>query len=272
MGSWTLDDIAWNEFDRDRVDPDLLPLIKAASVVEGNGADYARYLCNIFHDDPVFCDLARIWASEEIQHAKALGRWAELADPDFDHDAACARFSDGFRVDLTAKESVRGSRSGELVARCIVETGTSTYYTALSEATREPVLASICCHIAADEFRHYKLFYTTLKRYLTVEGLGRWGRLRVTWSRLAESEDDELAYSYYAANGGASHYDRHQAKRAYAARAYAVFRRHHIERGISMVLKAAGLPPQGRVSRVTSQLAWWGMQARLGTQLSRRQA
>ncbi len=172
MGHWTLDDIPWRRFDPDKVDPDIVRIVKAASLVEQNGADYAHYLCNVFADDPGFQTVVRRWGAEETQHGQALGRWATLADPRFDHAAACARFSAGFRVPLEAKASVRGSRAGELVARCIVETGTSSYYTALGEAVAEPVLRDICHRIAADELRHYKLFYTHLSAISNARGWG----------------------------------------------------------------------------------------------------
>jgi rubrerythrin len=262
MGSWTLDDIPWERFDRAKVDPDLLRIIKAASLVEQNGADYARYLCSVFHDDPDFQAVARRWGAEEIQHGEALGRWAMLADPGFDHAEACRRFTAGFRVDLDAPRSVRGSRSGELVARCIVETGTSSYYTALAEAAAEPVLQAICRRIAADELRHYKLFYTHLKRYLAAERVGFWRRLYVAAGRIGESEDDELAFAYHAANEDAAPYDRRRAAAAHARRAYAVCRRHHVERGIAMVFKAVGLKPQTLLNRWTARLAWWGIRRR----------
>ena len=174
MAGWTLDDIPWHRFDPSKVDPGLLRLVKAASLVEPNGADYAHYLCNVFADDPAFQAAARRWGGEEIQHGQALGRWAELADPGFDHEAARRRFTEGFRVELDAARSVRGSRAGELVARCIVETGTSSYYSALGEAAEEPVLKAICARIAADEIRHYRLFHDHLERYLAREGLGFW--------------------------------------------------------------------------------------------------
>ena len=123
-----------------------------------------------------------------------------LADPTFDFDAGFKRFTDGFKIATDSKASIRGSRSGELVARCIVETGTSSYYAALKDATAEPVLKEICRNIAADELRHYKLFYDHLRRYLETEKIGRWKRVAVVLSRVRESEDDELAYAYYAAN------------------------------------------------------------------------
>jgi rubrerythrin len=262
MGSWTLDDIPWERFDRSKVDPEILRIVKAASLVEQNGGDYAVYLCNVFADDADFQAVARRWGVEEIQHGQALGRWATMADPEFDHDAASARFTAGFRVPLDAAQSVRGSRAGELVARCIVETGTSSYYTALAEATSEPVLKAICQHIAADELRHYKLFYTHLRRYLAADRIGIWGRLKVALGRIAESEDDELAYAYYAANENGAPYDRRRSANAYARRAYAVYRWHHVERGLAMVFKVVGLKPHGWLNLVLARIAWWGMRRR----------
>ncbi|MBV9522473.1 MAG: ferritin-like domain-containing protein [Alphaproteobacteria bacterium] len=262
MGSWTLEDIAWDRFEPRKVDPGLVAIVKAASLVEHNGADYAQYLCKVFEGDAAFQEVARRWGAEEIQHGDALGRWAALADPTFDFSAACRRFSAGFRLDLDAARSVRGSRSGELIARCVVETGTSSYYTALAEATQEPVLRQICQRIAADEFRHYKLFYATLQRYRATEKLGFLRRLRIAAGRIAETEDDELAYAYHAANDGAAPYDRRRCSAAYARRAFAVYRPHHVERGMAMVFKAVGLTPNGRINRIATRAACWVLRRR----------
>ena len=150
-----------------------------------------------------------------------------------------------------------------MIARCVVETGTSSYYTALAEASREPVLREICQRIAADEFRHYKLFYETLKRYQAIERLGVWGRLRIAAGRIVETDDDELAYAYYAANENAAPYNRRRYSKAYARRAYAVYRPHHIERGIGMVLKAVGLKANGQASRWVTRAAWWIIRTRI---------
>ena len=255
--AWTLNDIPWGSFDAAKVDPDMLRVVKAASLVEANGGDYATYLCNVFGDDPAFQQAARHWAAEEVQHGRALARWAALADPGFDFEASFKRFTEGYSLPLDAVHSVRGSRSGELVARCIVEVGTSSYYTALREAAEEPVLREICRRIAADELRHYKLFYDHLKRYLAKEKVGRARRLLVVLGRMGESEDDELAYAYYAANGGAEAYDRRRWARAYLARAYGFYRRHHIDRVVAMSLKAAGLNPRSPLAGWIARLGYW---------------
>jgi hypothetical protein len=268
MGSWTLDDIPWEHFDATRLDPEIVRIVKAASLVEYNGAAYAGHLCRVFADDPLFQDSARQWGEEEVQHGAALARWAALADPGFDFVVAFARFQTGYRIDLDKAVSRRGSRAGEMLARCIVETGTSSYYTALREAAAEPVLREICRHIAADELRHYRLFYKNLRACLAAEKLGRWARLKIALGRLAESEDDELAYAYYAANEADTAndrgYDRRRCCRAYARRAFALYRPHHVERGVAMILKAIGLTPNGRLGRVISRLAWRAMRYRAG--------
>ena len=254
---WTLADIPWERFDSAKVDADILKVVKAAAMVEHNGGDYGTYLCNVFADDPEFKAVAASWAQEEIQHGQALAQWAERADPSFNFEACFKRFADGYKIPLHAKASVRGSRAGELVARCIVETGTSSYYTALMEAADEPVLKEICRNIAADEHRHYKLFYDHLRRYLKLEGIGRVRRLLVALGRLRESEDDELAYAYFAATApGGAVYDRKQFSKAYARRAFGFYRPRHVERGVAMALKAAGLKANGRLHAFLSRLGY----------------
>ncbi len=263
MGNWTLDSIAWDRFDASKVDSGILRNIKAAAMVERNGGDYRTYLNRVFADDPVVVEDVDRWALEEIQHGMALGRWAQLADPGWDFDAAFERFRKGYQLPLDATASVRGSQAGEMLARCIVETGTSSYYSALKDAAAEPVPKQICAKIAADEFRHYKLFYDHLRRCLERDQLSKFSRLRIGWGRLAESDDDELAYAYFAANEpeGAV-YDRKRAMEAYARRAYPLYRPTHVQRAMAMVLKAVGLEPQGRLNSVLTRLGLWFLRRR----------
>jgi rubrerythrin len=260
---WKIADLPWDQFDASRVDPEILKIIKAAALVEYNAHDYARYLCNVFPDDPAFQQAAKDWSVEEVQHGEALGLWAERADPSFNFQGAVARYTAGYRVNVDAGHSVRGSHAGELIARCIVETGTSSYYTALADATEEPVLKQICRHIAADELRHYKLFYDHLKRYLEREGLSRLERLKISLSRMQESEDDELAYAYFAANAAADAvYDRPAYTSAYMIRAYPFYRPQHVERVVAMVFKACGFKPHTAWQGVANRVAWWLMQTK----------
>lgn len=259
---WTLDDIPWAQFDPTKVDPELLRAIKAAALVEHNADDYVTYLCNVFADDPDFVAAARQWGAEEVQHGQALARWAQLADPDFDPALALQRFTEGYRLPLEATQSVRGSRNGELVARCVVECGTSSFYSAIRDAAAEPVLRAVAARIAADEFRHFKLFYDHLQRYQKTRPMGRLRRLLIALTRMREASDDELAMAYWCGNGCRDGYSRSAQSAAYELHASRVYRFGHIQRGLGMALKACGMDPQGWFSRRFAGLVWYLLQRR----------
>lgn len=260
---WSADDIAWDRFDPGLVDADVLRVVKAAAMVERNAADYTVYLKRVFRDDPGFIVRLDQWRADEIRHGDTLGRYAELADPGFDFAVRFKRFTDGYRIPVHAETSVRGSVTGELLARCIVETGTSSFYSAIRDASREPVLRQLCHRIAGDEFRHYKLFYSALRDAQARDRLPLWRRALVAVGRIRESDDDELAYAWHAANEPEDMaYDRGRCNAAYGSRAYALYGKVHAERAARMVVKAVGLDPQGWLGRRARDFAWVKMQQR----------
>jgi hypothetical protein len=261
---WSLDDIHWEHFDPTKIEPALIAAVKSASLVEFNADAYVDYLKRVFKDssEQTRTDIER-WGIEENQHGLALARWGELADPSFNFREAFARFQAGYRpqhFDEEQQGSVRGSRRGEMIARCVVESGTSSFYSAIRDATDEPVLKEIAGRIAADEFRHYKLFYETLLAQDEPE-LSWLKRLKVAVGRVNESSDDELAYAYYCANvlpadETRTPYDRRKFAGAYNATAMRLYRRHHIGKLVQMVAKAIGANPQGWPTRAASALLW----------------
>lgn len=259
---WTLNDIPWDKFDASKVDGDILRAVKAAALVEHNAWDYVTYLKNVFNDDPDFQAAAQLWGEEEIQHGQALARWASLADPSFNFDSAMKRFAEGYQLPLDATQSVRGSRTGELIARCVVEVGTSSYYSAIRDASDEPVLKAICHKIAGDEFRHYKLFFDHYRRYQTHDPLPLWRRLMVAFGRVQEASDDELAMAYWCGNAPPESYDRKRHSAAYALRAGRLYRPPHLRRALSMIFKACDLNPQSRWVDRLAAIAWRALQWR----------
>jgi rubrerythrin len=267
---WTLDDVRWDRFDASKAEPWLITAIKGAALVEFNAPDYVSYLKRVFPDAKTQA-LIEEWGAEESQHGRALGRWAEMADPTFNLQETFERFRQGYRpahFESEEEGSIRGSKRGEMISRCVVESGTSSYYTAIREATDEPVLKEIAGRIAADEYRHYKLFYETMNMQ-EEKDLPFWKKLIVAVGRINESDDDELSYAYYCAAVPKSD----EAKTPYVRAQYAkesyktilrIYRRHHVQRLTQMVSKACGADPQGRLTKAAGGLLWRMLRVRAG--------
>jgi hypothetical protein len=267
---WTMDDIHWSLFDPTKVDPDLLSAVKSAALVEYNAPDYVVYLKRVFADaGPETIASLEQWGREEAQHGRALGRWAEIADPQFKLEDAFVRFRNGYKPAhflAQAEGSVRGSRRGEMIARCVVESGTSSYYSAMRDAAEEPVLKEIAGRIAADEYRHYKLFYDTLNAQSEPD-LRFWKKLWIAVGRVRESDDDELAFSFYCANvppeeENITPYNCKKYSRLASQASMAIYHRHHIQKLVQMVVKVVGADPHGWFANLAGAVLWRRLAAR----------
>ncbi|MBS0272102.1 MAG: ferritin-like domain-containing protein [Proteobacteria bacterium] len=254
---WKYEDIDWSLFDSSKVNPEIVRIIKAGSVIEHNGSDYGRYLNNVFENDPVLRKEIQSWSADEIKHGKVLADWVKLADPSYDFEARFKAYVKGFPIDTQTKESIRGSCGAELLTRCMVEIGTSSFYTAVKDATDEPLLKQICAKIAADELRHYKLFYKHFQRYQVKEQLNFFKRFKVTMSRLLLGEqDDELPFAYYIANCETAPYNRLHYTKAYSQIVYSCYKKIHIDRGMALFCKAIGTNPQGWLHKVLTYVVF----------------
>ncbi len=242
MTRWNLNQINWNAFDKSKVDPDLLILAKTASLVEYNSADYVSYLNGVFHDEPAFAQKTDVWGQEEKLHGLALAKWIELADPNWNFERSLQRFRESFRVPLNVTTSIRGSQSAELIARCIVEVGTTTFYSSLRDASQEPVLNQICHMIAVDEVHHFNLFYRALPDFLKKDPMTKWQRAKIAYSRAVEAEDEELVYAYAAANehGEIKPENFERYLHEYMGRAMPLYTRKNMLKGSNLAVRAIG--------------------------------
>ncbi len=197
---WSLDDIPWNDIQPRVVEQqqELFYLVTVASFIEITTDLYTRNLIEYFFDDAEVTQwLNQHWEHEELQHGQSLKRYVQKAWPGFDWESAYRDFHHEYsqccRVDL-----LEPTRSMEMAARCVVEMGTTSYYTMLSKLSTEPVLCLLSRHIREDEVRHYKHFYHYFLRYRQREGAGRTRVLRALWHRLKmiDGEDGLIALKH----------------------------------------------------------------------------
>lgn len=192
---WSMETIRYHDIDRAAIESDelLFQIISSASFVEITSDLYTENLIEYFRDDPELVEwLAHHWEPEELQHGAALKRYVETAWPGFDWQRAYAEFFVEYSR-CCSLENLAPTRALEMVARCVVETGTASFYRMLAEASPEPILRQIATYISSDEVRHYKNFYYFFRRYRESENPGRTAVLRTLWDR-AQEVDTEDAY------------------------------------------------------------------------------
>ena len=262
-----VDSVAWETFDPSRVDPQLLAFARGACLVEYNADIYSDYLCRVFADDTELQSKFRGWAEEEKQHGLALRKWVELVDPSFDFERSFSLFCSAYQqLPDEGSDSVRGSRARELVARCIVECGTSSFYSALRDASDEPVLKDICGRIALDEVRHFNLFRKALDSgYGSEEKLGMMARLKVIVGRMLEASDEELSYAFRAGNFPDEAIEHSRLKEYsddYMRRVARLYKPDHWRLGLGLALKAAGIDASQRLRKFLAHVAHYVLRFR----------
>jgi hypothetical protein len=244
---WRIEDIDLTRIDRQKAvaNEDLLLLLCAASFIESGTDLYTSNLSIFFNGDPeVSAWLNNEWEPEEMQHGRALKTYVAYVWPEFDWDTAFRNFMDEYSLTCSV-EDFEKTRALEMVARCVVETGTATLYRAIGECSDEPVLKQITDNIRTDEVRHYKHFFKFFKKYNKIEGNGRLAVLGALMRRVMEikNEDSEIALRHVFAIRYPERVHDSAYNRERAARINALVRRNlSADMCVKMLLKPLNLP------------------------------
>ncbi|AIY42766.1 hypothetical protein LT85_3608 [Collimonas arenae] len=192
---WKIADLDFSKINIAQVRPDenLFYLVACASFVESGSDLYTQNLVDYYGDEPEISSwLREQWEVEELQHGQALRAYVEHIWPEFDWQTAYGNFLEEYSG-YCKVELLEPSKGLEMVARCVVEAGTATFYSALSRGTDEPVLKDLTSRIAKDEVNHYKHFFHYFRRFRQNEGLRRhriFGALR---RRTMEMKNEDAA-------------------------------------------------------------------------------
>jgi hypothetical protein len=244
---WRIEDIDLTRIDRQKAvaNEDLLLLLCAASFIESGTDLYTSNLSKFFDGDPeVSAWLNNEWEPEEMQHGRALKTYIAYVWPEYDWDTAFRNFMEEYSLTCSV-EDFEKTRALEMVARCVVETGTATLYRAIGECSDEPVLKEITDNIRTDEVRHYKHFFKYFKKYNKIEGNGRLAVLGALMRRVMEikNEDSEIALRHVFAIRYPERVRDQAYNRERAARINALVRRNlSADMCVKMLLKPLDLP------------------------------
>lgn len=190
---WRVEDIDFSVANKklSAEDPVMLWLTIAASFTESASDIYTGNLVAYFGDDTEISTwLAAHWEPEELQHGRAFRAYVAAVWPQFDWERAFAAFLVDYSK-LCSIEVLGPTPALELASRCVIETGTSTLYRAVRDATKDAVLREITDHIQRDEVRHFKYFFDFFRRYQVAGGASRWAVAKMLLMRVREIRDSD---------------------------------------------------------------------------------
>jgi rubrerythrin len=198
--NWRLEDIDFQVVDLALVHDDemLFYMLASASFVEILSELYSSNLINHFSSNvEVVTWLKKHWQREEVQHGRALKAYVQAVWPEFDWDRAYEGFCAEYSALCTAQK-LEPSCALEMVARCVVETGTTTFYRALHDYVKEPVLLKLVANIKADEAKHYTHFRHYFEAYNHGERHNAWAVVGAILRRVREirAEDTYIAFKH----------------------------------------------------------------------------
>jgi len=154
---WKMSDIPWSAIERDRASPNVIRIVREAARSELTTFSATERFLEAFAEDVDFTQWMSVWFYEETKHPQALMRWlhefGETVDTEF---MRRGRVTEPFMK----------SRFGTLVTNIISEMVASSRYMNLRRLAKEPVLARIAGHLAADEARHASGFYSYASSYI----------------------------------------------------------------------------------------------------------
>ena len=188
---WSLDDIPWQAIRRDALaaNEGYFYLIAAASLMESATDLYTRNLIDFFGGDKEITFMA----GEALVAGGAAARPG--AAPLCRNRLAGIRLGTRLRalcrrVHAVLRRGARNGRSLEMASRCVVETGTASYYTTLSRASPDPVLATWLGASPKTKYATTSIL-RFFRRYREAEHPSRAAVLPALWRRLRMSGGDD---------------------------------------------------------------------------------
>jgi hypothetical protein len=197
---WNYEEIDFASIDREAIRNDQLMfyMLASASLVEIMAELYADNLIEKFRGNTEVVNwLEKYWQREEVQHGYALKAYVEHVWPEFDWQAANSRFRAEYSA-LCTEEQLESSPALELIARCVVETGTTTMYHAVHDYVQEPILRQLFTNMKTDEANHYAHFRQYFESYCKSQRHSAWSVMRTISRRMTgiKSEDSYIAFKH----------------------------------------------------------------------------
>jgi hypothetical protein len=180
---WKIADLAWSDFDKSKVDIELITLVKTMTIGECTTFSATRSFMDLFADDLDFTQWLAVWFYEETKHPHVLIRWL-----------SCAGESIGEQELLAAREITPMTKSGVemLTFNIVSEIVAASLYQSFAKIVSEPLLKEILMFLSKDEMRHSVGFEHYCKVYINNSPNPEKEKLRCVRATWAFMQDDSF--------------------------------------------------------------------------------
>jgi len=205
-------DIKYNKINIDLIQDNkyLFKNLVIASFIEITSDVYDMNLSKFFKgDEETVHWLNNTWEEEEIQHGASLKKYINTVWPEFDWDKHYEVFRKNY-LPFCKVELLEPTRAREMIARMVVETGTSTLYKAIANYAKdlnEPILEDLALKISKDEVYHFEMFEKIFKKYKKEEKLSRNDIVKILYDRLKEINNEDVKIAFDAINDDNEDYE-----------------------------------------------------------------
>jgi len=196
-------DIKFNEINVESVKDNkyLFKNLVIASFIEITSDVYDMNLSKFYEgDEETVSWLNNTWEPEEIQHGASLKKYINTVWPEFDWNKHYEVFKTNY-LPFCKVEYLEPTRAKEMIARMVVETGTSTLYKAIANYAKdlnEPILVDLALKISKDEVYHFEMFEKVFKKYKDEEKLSRADIVKILYDRLKEINNEDVKIAFDA--------------------------------------------------------------------------
>ncbi len=225
MAKWDYNKINYENIDDSKLKDNkfLFDIICTASFIEITSNIYEQNLIKFYkEDEEIVSWLKQTWMPEEIQHGKSLRKYINTIWKDFDWDEAYSDFKKEY-IPLCKLEYLQKSEAKEMLARMVVETGTSTFYKAISKYANdlnEPILKKIAENISKDEIYHFEIFEKYFKKYCKKENISKTEIIKILYSRLKEASNEDVKIAFKNINPSESYEEFNKTVKRFAKKYY----------------------------------------------------
>jgi hypothetical protein len=195
---WDQTEIKYDLIKKDLIKDDVLVAtwLIIASFIETTAKYGLVELRNSYKSKPEIAGwVHHIWGPEEVHHGSSLMEYIDNVWPEYNIKKCYEEFDKEY-LSIMGYHEFDGNDLVGIFVHCLVEIGTTTFYSTLASKIDEPVLKSILLNSREDEIRHFKYFYKFLGEYTKNKKVSVFKFIIILFKIMIKHKNDSISIAH----------------------------------------------------------------------------